>query len=450
MYPEFQQIYWYSGIYLQPQHLQSVDLHHNYMLSRFRQFAHPWNLGIINCDINIEILADFSFKIEKLQAILPSGEFLEYPGNCTIRPRQFRDLWKKLEKPFTFWLALRRFDPGYANVGDSPNSRWIRSSEEGSMKDVYGSGSECNVSRILYNVQILSDDEKCTAIDCEFLPLVKFCYENGKVTIDSEFSPPLITLNGSSSFKRLLDGLYADLANRAHKFEEYKRPLQYEGLSERDMIQLLVMRSLNRILPLFNHYCNSPMVHPWHIYGLLAQLIGELSSFCDDCSFRGELNSEGLTLLPYDHFNLFDCFSNAKKIIVNLLINLNIDNSSFITLMPDKLSIYRAELKNLSWKQACSVVLALSSDTIDTLCSDFKISPASKITTLIQHALPGIAVTRLKVPPRGVPNKKNTLYFLINKDDPLCESFEQDGCVAFYLDNTPEDLLVQMIFMEEK
>ncbi|MRT15095.1 type VI secretion system baseplate subunit TssK [Enterobacteriaceae bacterium RIT711] len=450
MYPELQQIYWYSGVYLQPQHLQSLDLHHNYMLARHRQLAQPWNVGIVHCDFNSETLVDFTLKIERLQVVLPSGDYLEFPGNCLLQSRQFRDAWKQIENPFTLWLALRRFDPGHSNVGDSPNSRWLKPREESVMKDVYFSGPECSVSRILYNIQILSDEEKQSAVDCEFIPLLRLVYENDRVLCDDNFCPPLVTLNGSPSLKGVLEGLCADLANRAYQFAEYKRPEQLKNGSHGDMTQLLAMRSLNRTLPLLNHYCRTPVMHPWPIYGLLVQLIGELSSFSELCSFNGEW-AGGESLLPYDHYNLFASFGSARKLIIALLNNLTLEDNTSVTLTADDQMVFRGDLKSLPWQKANTVLLMLRSETMtETKYTDntgFKVASETTILGLIQHALPGLTATWLNPTPRGVPNRKDTFYFQLNQHDNLWNDIEKKRNIAFYWDDAPTDLQVQVIFM---
>lgn len=452
MYPELQQIYWYSGVYLQPQHLQSVDLHHNYMLARHRQLAQPWNHGIIHCDFNADTLVDFSLKIDRLQAIMPSGDYLEFPGNCALQPRQFRDVWKQLEQPFTLCLALRRFDPGHANVGESPNSRWVKSDNEDVMKDVYSSGPECNVSRVLYNVQILSDEEKKAVVDCEFLPLLQLRYENDRVIRDPHFCPPLVALNGSPSLKTLLDGLYAELANRAYQLAEYKSPDQLRNVSQGDITPLLVMQALNRTLPLLHHMFRTPLLHPWALYGHLAQLIGELSGFSEQCNFNGEWEGEA-PLLPYDHGQLYACFASARKRIIDLLNNLTLEDNTWVTLMADEQRVYRGNLQAMPWQNAVTILLMLRSDTLTAAdCGEsmgFKIAPETVIHTLIQHALPGISATWLNPTPRGIPQRKDTFYFRLNKQDSLWQNVKQQQSLAFYWDNAPTDLQVQAIFMGE-
>ncbi|MFF6013364.1 type VI secretion system baseplate subunit TssK [Rahnella sp. R3(2024)] len=455
MYPEQQQIYWYSGLYLQPQHFQSVDLHHSYMLAQQRQLTQPWNVGVIQCDINPETLVDFSLKIDHLRLILPSGYYLEYPGNCLIEPRQFRDAWKQREKPFTLWLALRRFDPGHPNVSTGTSSRWINQSGDGVMKDVYHDGPESAVPRIAYNVRILSEEEKETAVDCECLPLLQLRYDNDRVMLDPRFSPPAVTLAGSPALKNLLEGIRAELSSRAHKLEEYKRPehLSDIGKSAGDITQLLAMRSLNRALPLLEHYCRAPALHPWHIYGLLIQLVGEISSFNDMCSFNGEWHDGGAALLPYDHYRLIDCFNSVKKTLITLLNGLALEDNTYVTLKPDDQKIYRGELLTAKAPAGSKVLLLLRSEKLEswhvqfTGGGEFKIASQDAISALIQHALPGISSQWENPSPRGVPNRKDSYYFVLNQHENAWKHVEQQKSIAFYWADAPEDLQVQLVFM---
>ena len=78
------------------------------------------------------------------------------------------------------------------------------------------------------------------------------------------------------------------------------------------MVYLLALRSLNRYASLLVHMAAARHGHPWQAYGLLRQLIGELSTFSGEISFTGE-DQEGSQLLPdYDHSELGACFAAAR------------------------------------------------------------------------------------------------------------------------------------------
>jgi type VI secretion system protein ImpJ len=452
MHPEFQQIYWYSGVFLQPQHLQSIDLHHSYMLSRHRQTAQPWNMGILNCDYNPELLHDHYLKIDRLQAVMPSGEYLEYPGNCIIQPRQFQASWELSGKSITLWLALRRFDPNHSNVGNKPNSRWLVSSPEKEvMKDVYFDGPDCQISRILYNVQIIDDHEKEMIVDCEILPFLRLHYENHAVVADPTFCPPLISIHGSFIFQKILEEIHAILSSRAHQLKEYNRPNRLtKGKNNSDILLLLAGRSLNRVLPLLQHYSQTPGVHPWSVYGLLLQLAGDLSSL----PVSGKVESTELTPLPYDHYQLHLCFNRLKNILIKQLNNITLTDNSWVTLHADEQNIFHGDMNSLLLKQSKSVLLLLQSSlmasTFHPDMLEFKIAPNSFISTLIRHALPGIATTWLNPIPPGIPDRKDAFYFELNPKDAMWEALMDQKQISFYWDGAPADLLVQVLTLEDE
>lgn len=452
MSPEFQQIYWFSGIYLQPQHLQSIDLHHSYMLSRHRQFSQPWNFGIIQCDFNPDILVDFTLKIEHLQSILPSGDYLEFPGNAIIQPYRFRDTWLETGKPLTLWLALRRFDRHTINVGNTSDNRWVKSNEEETMKDVYFQGPECSVSRILYNVQILSEAEKNLAVNCECLPLMRLSYSNNRVIIEQNYCPPVITINSSGILKNILDGIYAELNNYSYTLSGHKRVTRQLNSNNSNIDYFLIMQIVNRNLPLLHHYCNSPGIHPWLVYGFLAQLIGELSNFSSKCSYKGEWSDGRLILLPYDHYRIYESFISIKTILTALLNDLIRKDTTEIRLHRDEQSIFRGNLQTLPLQKMGVILLLLESNMKDLSCIDcleFKIASELEISSLILHALPGIELVPTPSP-LNIPESKCIYYFTLNQHDLLWQHIEQQKNIAFYWAHAPIDLSVQIMFMESE
>ncbi|EPP8181347.1 type VI secretion system baseplate subunit TssK, partial [Escherichia coli] len=92
MQEEEQLVYWYSGLYLQPQHFQSIDLHHSFMLARTRQLSQPHHQGYYECRINDDLLKEDTVRIEKIKAVLSSGHYIEYPGNCVVQDKCLTNL----------------------------------------------------------------------------------------------------------------------------------------------------------------------------------------------------------------------------------------------------------------------------------------------------------------------------------------------------------------------
>lgn len=460
MYPEQQKVYWYSGLYLQPQHFQSLDLHQDWVMAQQRCLAHPYYSGVIEYRINLSALSDYVIDIESLSVILPRGEHLIFPGNCRIEKRVFREAWKQKDQSFTLWVALRHFNPQHCNVttpreGQERSSRWINTGDEQSMKDVYDRGPEADIARIYYNPRIVWDNERENLVDTQCIPLLRLRYDDDGVTIDSEFSPPSLTLYSTPALGKVIDDIYYEISHRARKLEEYKRPEQFSRTSGREgqMMQLLAMRSLNRILPMLKHYCDARRVHPWEVYGLLCQLVGELSSFNDTCSFLGEWNQGGEPLLPYDHFNLLGCFNSAKKTIVSLLNGLVLEENTYVTLDHEQQGVFSGTLTNAQLAQShASILLLLRSERFTQyrgreITDDLKLSSRQSLEELIQHALPGIPLRICQPVPRGVPDCSDSCYWEVIRDSQLWKIAQLQESIAFYWPDAPSDLQVQIVFM---
>ncbi|MBI0278596.1 type VI secretion system baseplate subunit TssK (plasmid) [Hafnia alvei] len=461
MYSEQQQVYWHSGLYLQPQHLQALDLHNEWHQAQHLRLAQPFNHGLIDVSINCMALSDYVVSVEQIRFIMPSGTLLSLPGNCRIEIRNFRDMWKQRDQPLTIWLALRRFDPQHSNATtlkkehDCVGTRWVNTGEDRVMKDIYDHAPDAAVARICYNIRLLSDTEKDEAVDCECLPLARLRHENDRVILDPAFSPPAVTLFGSTNLEKLIDAIYFDLSARARKLEEYKRSEHLVNDSDRgdQIIQLLAMRSLNRVLPLLKNWSLARKIHPWQVYNLLCQLIGELSSFNDSCTFEGQWHDGEDSLQAYDHNRLLGCFDSARKTLVTLLNGLVLEDNTYITLENDLHGIFTGSFDQAKSQHAETILLLLRSPGMPMEnrqlknVGGMKLASRKIIEALIQHALPGIPMSLSRQPPRGVPNRADSHYFIVERDSELWEKATKNNAISFYWPDMPDDLQVQLIFV---
>lgn len=460
MHQELQQIYWYSGLYLQPQHFQSLDLHNHYMLAQQRRLMHPWNYGVIKYALNTEALQDFIIKFDQLQLLLPSGYYLEFPGNCLLPLRSIRGIPREKNAPLTFWLALRRFDPRTKNVSygstDGVPTRWITLDEERAMKDVYHEGPDAVIQRIAFHLALLSEEEKSTAVDCECIPVLRLHYDKELVSIDQDFIPPAVTLNGVPVLKKMLDGIYADLCYRARQLETNKFHDGHAMWSSHpeQLIQLQVMLALNRALPLLYHYCSTSSLHPWYVYGLLSQLASELSSLSEEPLYVAEWKDGTEKTHAYDHNQLFDSFESLKTTLIAQLNQLLHDDTRTVILHEKQDNIYGAEtLPDLS-SLSGPVYLLIQSEQLTHIdvttlqAGELKVASESSLSSLIQFALPGVTAQLLIPPPRNAPiHNKHTFYFQLDTQDRLWEEIIRQQNIAFYWAKTPRDLQVHILLM---
>ncbi|MBX9477237.1 type VI secretion system baseplate subunit TssK [Yersinia enterocolitica] len=458
MYNEYKQIYWYSGLYLQPQHFQSVDLHHSYMLAQHRSIAQPWNFGYYECKINHNALKESILKIDQLKAILPSGYYLEYPGNCTIPQRHLFGSKITDGNPVKFWIALRRFDPRFSNVSDSTdkvgNTRWVSTAEEQTMRDVYHNGPETGITRISYNIHIITDDEKDHMLDCELLPLTRLIYETNGIIVDPNFTPPSLTISHSEVLKRTITDIYSSLCSCTHKLDECKHT-ELNSVSFRkngNIVRLLMLCIFNRTLPLLESWQQERLVHPWYFFNLLCQLAGELSSF-DKTSPSLTTDKKQHCVIKYDHYDLFACFSSIKDHLSNLLAKLSLDENISVPLQKVSSGIFSGDIVNDDSVRCGSAYIMLKSESFTQRnkllihTPDMKIASVGDINTIIQHALPGIPMQLIEFAPGGLPERMDTLWLKIDTDHSIWENIQKQKNIAFYWVASPDDLYIELVIV---
>lgn len=213
------------------------------------------------------------------------------------------------------------------------------------------------------------------------------------------------------------------------------------------MVYLLALRSLNRYIPLLTHMLEAT-VHPWTAYGLLRQLIGELSSFSERFSVAGE--AEGSSGVPrYDHLNLSQCFSRAQGAITALLDEITAGPEYVFALAYDG-TYYSADLPPAVFEGKNRFYLMVQTsaearDVLNTLSTGAKLSSRENLPILIVRALPGAGITHLDRPPQELPRRPGALYFQVDHHGEQWAGIARGRNVALFWDTAPEDLKVELM-----
>jgi type VI secretion system protein ImpJ len=219
------------------------------------------------------------------------------------------------------------------------------------------------------------------------------------------------------------------------------------------MVYLLALRSLNRYVPLLFHLTETRQVHPWGVYGILRQLIGELSSFSEKVNVMGEPVGDGDTqpLPPYDHRRLWECYSVAQSLIGRLLDEITAGPEYVIQLLYDG-TYFSAEMRPVHFESRNRYYLVLRTEeepksVIDAIDTVVKLSSRERLPLLIARALPGVGLEHLPVPPQELPRRSYSIYFSVDSNCDQWALIEKGNNIALYWDNAPEDLEVELMLV---
>jgi type VI secretion system protein ImpJ len=453
-------VYWHQGMFLQPQHFQVADQHKHFMQRPLFEAGIPHFWGIGSIDVSRSAIANRSIDIRHAQVLFRDHHYVDIPGNAVIAPRAFEPGWVLGDRPLTVYLGLRKLAAQDRNVTevnspfDAPTCyATVMSVPE--RPDLYSSGPGAPLQTLLYVVKVFFQHELDHLDDFDLVPVARLIRDADTIVLDEHFIPPCYTLAGSDALQVTLQEIRDDLVGRMRQLQEYKSPreLQKAEFDASHMLFLLALRSLNRFSPNLFHLLESDQVHPWHAYGLLRQLIGELSSFSERFNMLGETDTHGQGLPAYDHLNLNACFSQAQALIGHLLNEITVGPEFLVVLAPRE-GYLAGQLPRSVFGQRNRFYLVVRSQAepewvVDSILRGSRLSAPDEIPVLIRHALPGLDLIHMPNAPQGLPRRAHSYYFRIEQMSDQWERVEREGDIALHWLDAQGDLRAEVVILRK-
>lgn len=462
MNPPTRHILWHQGLFLQPQHLQQLDLGIQEQLAALQQQQCPHGWGIEDLRINDNALQEQVVDIQQCTMVFPDGTRVVCPGNARLTARSFRDLAGKESEgaPITVYLGLRRWKPGTANVMTTATatdlqhmeSRYVCAIDPAETADLHLSGPAAPIRFLDHLVKIFWEEEVADNGDYMLLPALQIRLDGNEVRLVQDFIPPIVSIKGNEELLHLLKDIREQLLSRIRIFESYKLAggIQSPDFEAHFLPHLLVLTTLNRFLPELVHLLETPSIHPWPVYGYLRRLIGEISSFSERVNVLGQLK-DGRTLLPnYDHLNLGPCFHAAHQLIEELLNELLIGGGNFLTLSRKDTFLFSVDIPAEDFDPGNFFTLAVGShappqDVAASFQASAKIGGPEDIPHLVARALPGVPCRHRLAPPPGLPRRSDSSYFKLDHNNRQWLGVRNARTICVYWDEAPEDAVLELV-----
>jgi len=452
-------LFWHQGLFLQPQHFQLSDLHSRSLLAPFLEFGlhHFWGVG--ETEIQKAALENRTFSPLRGEFIFPDGTHAVFPGNALLEARSFDEGWIDGGKPLTVFIGLKKWNYGGENVTVLPKlehltevpTRFVASADPEEVKDLHAGGPNGQVKRLYYVLKIFWETEIAQLGDYVLIPTAQLERSGSAIRLSEDFIPPCLAIAGSGPLLKIITEIRDQISARGRNLEEYKsqRGIQTAEFGTRDMVYFLALRSLNRYIPLLFHYTETTRIHPWLFYGVLRQIVGELSSFSERVNAIGESKAGERILPPYDHRNLHECFAAAQTLISQLLDEITAGPEYIIPLLYDG-TYFAADLPPAVFEGRNRFYLVLKTEEdlkalLPSLATAAKLSSREFLPLVIARALPGIGLEHLPVPPQELPRRASCLYFQVDHHHEQWGSVKKGNNLALYWDRAPEDLEAELM-----
>ncbi len=455
-------LFWHQGLFLQPQHFQYADAHHAWAATALDRGIHPNHWGVVELGINDERLSSGVLELERATFLFRDGTLVNVPDSAVIATRDFRSDWHPDEPGLQLYVGLKRLVDADANVTVVPDresatrapTRYASLADSDPMPDLHqGKEGTVQVKTLHHVLRIFVEKELEEAEDYEILPLARLVRDGDAVELDPNYAPPALTMSSVPALLHILREIREQVVGRAHQLEEYKGPTA--GASEfspKVMRYRFALQVLGRYAPIIAHLSESPQVHPWEAYGILRQLVGELSAFSTDIDVLGTPVGHNEGMPAYDHQRAGTQFRDARMTIERLLNAITVGPEYIVGLEHTAYGRYEREIPRHFLDRRAQLYLALrteamSDELLDSFQNFAKIGAAHEVDLFVRRALPGLSTTYLTVRPESLPQRPNTHYFRLNQNDTLWEGVENTRTLTVLWDAAPDDLKIELIMV---
>ncbi len=456
MIPE-QPLFWHQGLFLQPQHFQHLDRYSQSLVYPVQSSLQPYFWGVHHVELNEAALLNRVVEVTRLEAIFQDGTWVVLGKNGVLSSRSFADREDAFteDESFPLYLGLKQWDRFGTNVTTGSTkegkTRYVSDPDPREVEDLYHDGPTAQFYLMDHQMELFWGDEIEEAQGYSILPIGKLLMRGEEILTRSGFIPPAFMVQGAPPLLQILKQIREHIQSRCRVLETYK-PAHNQSVKDLEPVSLhylSALKTLNKYLALLHHLIETPRIHPWDLFGILRQLIGELSTFGDRMNALGQLR-DGAELLPaYNHLDLETCFGEATRIIGELLDSIVIGSENIITLIRNQ-DMFSCEIPLEMLRQRglyCLMVRSgdMSEQKVEQVIRHLKVGHCDVMGTLIDRALGGVPLEYRSVPPLGMARRTDSWCLELDTSHPRWHELSRDGRLCLHWDEAAADTAIEMV-----
>ncbi|WP_376087156.1 type VI secretion system baseplate subunit TssK [Roseomonas sp. CCTCC AB2023176] len=423
-------VVWQEGMFLQAQHFQQADRHHEGRLeSRVSPLrAHPW--GVTELALDRDLLGAGKFALTACAGVMPDGTPFAIPHTAD-QPAPL-DLPEGTRNQVVF-LAMPVRQPGAQEVTeregpDAAGARYLmRGFEAFDTHSGAALTAELAIGRPRFRFMLESEErDGYTTIG---LARVIEVQADRRVVVEDRYIPSCLRVSATPVLGNLIPEFVGMMTQRSEALAARLSQPGARGVAE--VTDFLFLQCLNRWQPLLAHWAETGNVHPEPLYATFVQLAGELSTFTSP--------DKRPTAYPgYRHDDLQRSFA---PVVADLRRSFSVDlitNAVEIPLQERSHGVRVGPIMDRNVLRASQFVLSVMADMPSEQVRRFfpqqvKIGAVERIRELVMVALPGIDVRPLPVAPRQIPFHAGAVYFELDRGSPHWQQMQTAGGFAIHV-----------------
>jgi len=423
-------VMWTEGMFLQPQHFQQQDRYLGRQLAGRLSAALAWPWGFGALQVDDAALLQGRIAVNSARGVLPDGVVFSIPGDDPAPPA-FEVPADARDQVVVLALPMAR--PGVAEsdveaAGTAMPPRYraadieVADSHAASLRE-----APLQIGRLNLRLMLARDaNEGYTTVGVARIVERR---ADGRVVLDQNYVAPMLHVMAHA----VLDGYLREVHGMWHQRGEAlaARMVQPGRAGVGEIVDFLLLQTVNRHQPQFAHLHRLPVLHPERLYDQLLGLAGELSTFREQ--------RRPVAYPEYRHDDLAGCF---RTVMADLRQSLSmvLEQTAIPLDLQDRNHGYRvAIIGDVELLRTASFVLAVNAQMpSEALRARFptqvKIGPAERMRDLVNLQLPGVTLRALPVAPRQIPYHAGFTYFeLETRGNELWRQLETSGGLAMHI-----------------
>jgi type VI secretion system protein ImpJ len=416
-------VIWYEGMFLRAQHFQQYDRYVEKLVRGRTEGIRANSWGFVDLQINRELLAIGKFGVTFCRGILEDGTPFSIPDDVDHPPPL--DLPENTRNCIIY-LALPARKPGGHDVaanGAETTARYCTARYQ-VMDTVSPTRREHEIQIGKMRLQYLLETSERRGYVCLGVARVAELRADKTVILDEGYIAPALNCHCQPPLANFLAELEGLLHHRGAALAARVAAPGAKGTAE--IADFLLLQTVNRYEPgLARYRADAARIHPETFYDRCLEIAGELATFTTRMKRPPQFPA-------YCHDDLQASFAPVILQLRQALSAVLEQNAVPIALQERGYGVRVAVVRDRTLFHNASFVLVVKADMpAERLRRAFsqltKMGPAEQIATLVNSALPGIAIQPLAVAPRQLPFRAGAAYFELDRSAALWKQMQKPG-----------------------
>ncbi len=422
-------VIWSEGMFLQPQHFQQAERYFDNQLRSGVLLQKNYSWGFSKLFIDEQQLKLGKVVVSQCEGFMPDGTLFSF--NAQESSLQLAlDIPPDIKSEKIYLIVPMAALPIETNVFNHENSTMVRYlNHELDILDNNTTEKNITINAGKLNLQLKLDKN----IKGDFIK-IPLCFiveakQDKEIVLDKKYIPPTINSNKNTNLAQYLKEILGLINHRAEALAGRMGDEKLKNTA--DIADFMLLQLMNQYEPLLIHLTQQSLLHPEHLYRILLQLSGELSTFTEN-------NKRPSTYKQYDHLDLKNVYHDIVSKLAQSLSMVFKQNAIKLDLQEKGYGVSVAVLPDKNLLSSASFILAVKANTSNEILranfpKQIKIGPVEQISQLVNLQLPGIKLEAMAVAPRQIPFYTGFTYFQLDKNSEIWSQMKASGGFAFHV-----------------